>query len=157
MATNTYIALATTTLAGLETSVTFSSIPSSYRDLVLVSDFTTSGSSSRVEVQANGVTSGYPTVIAFNTGSQTFTAVGLYHGYTESAERCTSIMHILDYSATGVHKTSLNRHGTLSSSYVIMGASRFASTSAITSLKIVPLNAVSFAGGSTFSLYGIAS
>jgi hypothetical protein len=156
MPTPTYTPLATVTLGSTSNSVTFSSIPATYRDLILVSVINTAASSSRIEVQANSVTSGYPVVIAFNTSSQTFTGTGLYHGYTEAAERCTSIMQIMDYSATDKHKTAINRHGTLSpTSLVMMAASRFASTNAITSLKVMNISTVDFSAGSTFNLYGV--
>jgi hypothetical protein len=155
MPTPTYTPLATVTLGSTSNSVTFSSIPATYRDLVLVSVIDTAASSSRIEVQANSVTSGYPVVIAFNTSSQTLTGTGLYHGYTEAAERCTSIMTIMDYSATDKHKTALNRHGTLTTSLVMMAASRFASNDAITSLKVMNFSTVDFSAGSTFNLYGV--
>jgi len=156
MPTSTYVPLQTITLGSSASSVTFASIPQTYRDLVVVSDFTTSASASRVEIQSNSVTSGYSTIIAWDSGSQAFSAPGLYHGYTTGNTRCTSIMQIMDYSATDKHKTSLNRHGTLSSpSLVMMAASRFSSNDAITTLKVLPLYATTFATGSTFSLYAI--
>ena len=56
MATPTYIALATTTLSSAVGSVTFSSIPAGYRDLVLVAEGLTSGATSNVRMQFNSDT-----------------------------------------------------------------------------------------------------
>jgi hypothetical protein len=61
----------------------------------------------------------------------------------------------MDYSATDKHKTGLHRYGIPSDS-VLTTATRWASTSAVTSLLVFPRTG-SFNIGSTFNLYGIVS
>ncbi len=69
------------------------------------------------------------------------------------------IINVMDYSATDKHKTALIRGGsnTAGNPGVTMTAGRWASTSAITSLAVNTAYSRSWAAGSTFSLYGIAS
>jgi hypothetical protein len=72
-----------------------------------------------------------------------------------SANTCTTIHQIMDYSATDKHKTVLTTR-ILAASYVDRFAQRWANTSAITSMEVFA-SSNAFAIGSTFSLYGIAS
>jgi hypothetical protein len=66
------------------------------------------------------------------------------------------IIQIMDYSATDKHKTVLTRYGAAGTE-VQMTASRYASTSAITSVTVFDILGQTYQTGSTFSLYGIAS
>jgi hypothetical protein len=77
MPTPTYIPLATVTLGSADSSVTFSSIPATYRDLILVLNgtrSTTSGVRARANADAGA---NYPMVYmdaestTFNSGSNT--------------------------------------------------------------------------------------
>lgn len=158
MPTNTYTALATITLTGTDAEITFASIPGTYRDLVIVWQGTSSGGNTDTVVSVNGDTSNtYPNVQMFGSGSSTnsstFTRTGAYFAYAASGTLGNAIMQIMDYSATDKHKTFLTRYNVLETSAT---ASRWANNSAITSLS-VRATSLSFAAGSTFSLYGIAS
>jgi hypothetical protein len=65
---------------------------------------------------------------------------------------------IMDYSATDKHKTALFRNDNVGYSYTDAIASRWANTSAITSIRIFELNTSgTINAGSTFSLYGIVA
>ena len=159
--TTTYIALAQTTLSSATSTVTFSSIPATYRDLILVvrhqvtqltnvglrfnSD---SGSNyfgvEMVGTEGGGVTSGT------NTGGS---SVQSRFGGGIINNGSISIYQIMDYSATDKHKSVLARHNWPGQA-VNAVASRWANTSAITSLSI-STNEPSFASGATFSLYGV--
>ena len=57
MPTNTYVALSTTTVGTAAPSVTLSSIPSTYTDLVLVANVQASTSAQGLTMQVNGDTS----------------------------------------------------------------------------------------------------
>jgi len=167
--TPTYTALATVTLASSASSVTFSSIPATYRDLILVARFTTATSGTTFDVRLNGDSSTSYSHVGMNgrsngANSFSFNNTGscqlLGNAFGTSAAQC--IFQLMDYSATDKHKTALSRaqseeNGTamnLTNAYAV----RYPSTSAITSLSCHSFSgSVSFATGSTFSLYAVIS
>jgi hypothetical protein len=164
MPTPTYTPLATVTLGTAKASVTFSSIPATYRDLVLVCDnLKTTLSTSAVFIRFNGASSGYSNVLMRGNGTDAVSsspaATSDRTFVTYSAEPTASnptncIVQIMDYSATDKHKTVLSRSNNASDATEAL-AGRYASTSAITSLQVGMDGALSFAAGSTFSLYGV--
>lgn len=166
---NDYVALATITLTGTDSSIDFANIPTTgYRDLVLVcSARGTITTFTNVQMQFNGITtSSYTTLAMYGTGS------GNGASYSETATNITLeqiarssdtsgaftpiVTQIMDYSTSDKHKSVITRNGSTLSGAVAAMASRFASNSAITSIKLFPFGG-SFAVGSTFSLYGIRS
>jgi len=162
--TPTYTPLATITLTSSASSVTFASIPTSgYRDLIVVSSANNNGSTGTrgLFIQFNADTgSNYSWVQMEGNGStatsETQTAqVRIQIGQVPISNRTMSIANIMDYSATNKHKSIISRFDT-AADRTNATASRWASTSAITSLRLFP-NADSFAVGSTFSVYGIAA
>ena len=156
MATQTYVALATTTLASATGSITFSSIPATYRDLVLVVSFQTSTDTSLFVRFNSDSGSNYSLVRMWGTGSstasdsQTQTYADMEAG-TTSGQINTSILQIMDYSATDKHKTILYRSN---QNLVAAGAQRWANTSAINNISI-DTSIGTFNVGTTFSLFGI--
>jgi len=158
---NTYVALATSTLGTAASSVTFSSIPGTYTDLVLVCNFINTIGQTDHGVRFNGDTaSNYSRTQLYGTGS----AAGSNRGSNETSMNFlgyigtswgVSIMQIMNYSNTTTYKTALSRANG-ASNQVIAAAGLWRNTSAITSLDIIA-SAGTFAVGSTFSLYGIAS
>jgi hypothetical protein len=159
MPTNTYTPLATITLGSAASSVTFSSIPATYRDLVLVFDGPVNGGGPALQV--NGQTTNYSSVWggANDAGSVTSgttsgtTMLGAVAG-SDSGKRTVQIWQLMDYSATDKHKTVLGRNNANNGTQVYMTASRWASTTAITSVTAA-IGANTFNTGSTFSLYGV--
>jgi hypothetical protein len=166
MPTPTYTPLAIVTLGSSATSVTFSSIPATYRDLVLVCNWQNSGSGSASRLQLNGdtgsnyfgvwMTGNGTSAISSSETSQTSAriagaAVGPANTYSNIA-----ILQFLDYSATDKHKTVISRYGSTATETQAT-ASRYASTSAITSIRFFDILGQTFQTGSTFNLYGIAS
>jgi hypothetical protein len=169
MATNTYVALQTQVLGSAAASVTFSSIPQSYTDLILVSSqlYTSTGGDRYATFQVgNGSVDTnsnyswtyfdtYPgTPNTGNTPNQTFG----YHSYTPSIPTSTAMvcsMHIQNYSNTTTNKTMLHRWGAASPMTGIY-ANLWRSTAAINIITITAAGA-NFTTGSTFTLYGIAA
>ena len=158
MPTSTYVALATTTLGASASSVTFSSIPADYRDLILVIEGTT-GAGDYIRERFNGDSgSNYSFVIAQGTptgsaASPSGTLTGAYLGDAPSSNRIYSQTAIMDYSSTDRHKPLLNRNDY--KTLVGMASTRWANTAAISSIVIAINNGASFNAGTTFSLYGI--
>ena len=153
--TTTYIALATTTLSSATSTVTFSSIPATYRDLILVYNGSASGNGD-FHLSVNGDTaSNYSNVQMAGNGStaysSNFTSSGYYAGQL-TADRLAFRVQLMDYSVTDKHKTVLTRAD--SQTQTMAFASRWANTAAITTLACRAIS-VNFAAGSTFSLYGV--
>jgi hypothetical protein len=163
MPTSTYVPLATITLSSTDSEIIFSSIPATYRDLILVAAIrNTGGSYDNVRIQFNSDTgSNYSYVQVFFNGSSAVSNSGttnIFEGLTSSnTHNAAGIVQIMDYSATDKHKSVLTRGNTASSDNGNrMSASRWTNTAAINYIRLFG-QTNSFASGSTFSLYGIAS
>lgn len=151
MPTPTYIPIASTTLSSTTTSVTFSAIPTTFMDLVLVANVTTSVDAAtslfgnRWAVQRGGTD-------AFSASDNTGSVSAMP---TKSSERALGIFQIIGYSRTNQRKVAHLRNGFGSS-----GNNEFWSLTdennfnAITSLTLTT-NAGTYSVGSTFNLYGI--
>jgi len=155
-----YIPLATVTLGTAASSVTFSSIPATYRDLVVVWGGLLTSGGQEVYLRYNGDSgSSYSYVEMTGTGSAATSSSSLSFTYAYGGVIYTtmanSIIQVMDYSATDKHKTGLTRSNN-SANNVVAFAHRWANTAAITSLQL-SLAGSSFAAGFTASLYGIAS
>lgn len=164
MATPTYDLIDSEILSSSASSVTFTSIPGTYRDLVLVANFKpdtgtmygawilnsdTGSNYSRVRITGNGSTASSTSATAasgfLNSGSA-----------WDTTDFGLAKLEILDYSATDKHKTALLRSN-MADLEVEATVFRWASTSAVTSITLDDSNGNNFAAGSTFYLYGIAS
>ena len=163
MGTPTYIALATLTLTGTDSEIVFSSIPATYRDLILVIQAKSTTGNPAVVARFNSDTgANYPYVRMTGNGSSaasatittdTFLNIAAAFGINTSGNG-NIIAQIMDYSATDKHKTVLVRNGDAGLGVEAI-AGRWASTSAITSVTVFNTGSISFASGSTFSLYGV--
>lgn len=165
MPTPTYTPLANITLGSSAASVTFSSIAAGlYRDLVLVCQVKTVANNTLI-MRLNGdtSTSNYPRLVMLGNGSSTSSYATTNDGFivitdgagTSSTTDSIIQLNFMDYAATDKHKTILSRFNRADAETVAM-ASRWASTSAITSI-VVSTYSSSIAAGSTFALYGIAA
>jgi len=157
MPTPTYTPLANVTLASTTSSVTFGSIPATYRDLILVFEGTVS-TTTNVLTSLNGDTSTVYTRVQMtgsgsSASSSSGTHEGLYTVYGQSGERVFAQLQIFDYSATDKHKTALSR-GHTSGAEVAARALRWPSTAAVVSLAASSTSGT-FNTGCTFSLYGV--
>jgi hypothetical protein len=162
MPTPTYKPLATVTLGSSAASVTFSSIPATYRDLVLVVAGTTTGSAGLRMRLNNDSGTNYSYVNMYgvaSAGSETASSQNiLFPGVVtlSSGQRFTYTAQVMDYYATDKHKTVLYRANENNAAAVSANASRWASTSAVTSIQL-SLSANSYDTGTTVNLYGIVS
>jgi hypothetical protein len=154
MPTPTYTPLATVTLGSSASSVTFSSIPATYRDLILIFEGTLSASAD-LTFTLNGDTSNRAGVVMFGTGSSTGsgTRTAGEIGFIGSG-RSNMIIQVMDYSATDKHKTLVSRSNAPAEA-VAAYASRWGSTAAVTSFAVVATSGRTILSGSTFSLYGV--
>lgn len=161
MPTPTYTPLATVTLGSSAASVTFSSIPATYRDLVLVVNAkNTVGANYNSLARLNGDTgNNNPSIFMMGNSSG---AVGVIRnvdgagqiGYSNSSSNSTIIAQFMDYSATDKHKTILSRSNA-EAERVSAHAIRWTNTAAITSIAVLIEGGATWATGGRFDLYGI--
>lgn len=154
---NAMVALATLTLSGSQTTITFSNIPATYRDLrLVVNAYGPGGDNSYCRFNSDS-SSNYPQVYMYGNGSSanssSSTWTEQYLG-TLGTAMTTNTLDIFDYAQSDKHKSTLAR-GNDTTAYVQARAGCWASTSAITSIAVTCGG--SYSTGSTFSLYGIVS
>jgi hypothetical protein len=156
---NTYVALATNTLGTAASSVTFSSIPGTYTDLVLVVAGTCSAGS-YLTLRFNSDTStNYSTTELYGDGSTAGSVRNTGNNYMYiGAIRTTQsniITQIQNYSNATTFKTVLSRtNNAATETKAVVGLWR-ATPAAITLIEVGTGGANTFQVGSTFSLYGI--
>ena len=172
MATSTYTPLATTTLASAASSYTFSSIPATYTDLVIVANyagFSATGATTLIQLNGDATTTRYSSTNV--EGDGTSATSGRYNNATAQAGmllgggnlgygtgQAIEVFHIMNYSNATTYKTVLFRNSeTYSSASIRQSVGLWRSTAAITSMTITTdnLSVCYFTSGSTFSIYGI--
>ena len=158
MPTSTYDLIARSTLSSATSSVTFSGIPSTYRDLVVV----VAANGGTVEVNFNLRFNGNTSLIysfaniAGNTGTPSI-LLNAIQGRLPATQVVstgvvgTFIAHILDYTQAK-NKTTISTGGQLSNVDATVGM--WPSTSAITEVTILTTTN-SYNTNATFYLYGI--
>jgi hypothetical protein len=158
----TYEPIATATVASTGGTVTFSSIPGTYTDLVLISSARRgvdgSGGDS-VKTRVNGDSgSNYSWIgMSYNVGGTGGSKANNQHifiaGNCEDGIYSASICHFMNYANTSNFKSMITRSSSIGTQGVGMNVNTWRSTSAITSIF---LDAASgFWAGTTFTLYGI--
>ena len=157
---STYEPIATTTLGSASAGVTFSSIPQTYTDLVIVVDGNTTSGPTDNNMQFNGDTSSNYTITGlYGDGSTaasfrsaaTNMEVGGIHWASGRGNR---IVNIMNYSNATTYKTILSRVASCTLIQARVGLWR--STSAITSIYVF-VGASTYTAGTSFTLYGIAA
>lgn len=158
----TYVSIASNTLTGAASSVTFSSISGAYTDLVLVCWVKTSSNDIGLRIQFNTDTgSNYSVTQLYGNG----TSAGSNRQSSQTSIRWANnlataggigIANIQNYSNATTYKTTINRSG-----YATYGVNAtvglWRNTNAVTSITVFDEDSGSMASGSTFSLYGIAA
>jgi len=164
MPTQTYTPIATYTIPSAAASYTFTSIPSTYTDLVLIISATATTGADDLLLQFNGDTaSNYSETILTGTGSaasstrfSTQTAILLDYNGVLNTTINNRIVHIMNYSNATTFKTVLTRANNSSTGLdAIVGLWR-KTPEAITSITVKNTGTSSnFTVGSTLTLYGI--
>ena len=155
---STYTPIATTTLGSAVSTYTFSSIPSTYTDLVLIVAGTLSSTGTgSVCIRFNGDTSSSYSctqldstpIASYRETNVTYMNIGILSG----SNQANSIFNINNYSNSSAYKTILAR-GNNGADYVRTAVGLWRNTAAITSVSIYNPSA-NYAIGTTATLYGI--
>lgn len=164
MPTSTYDLIASNVLTTNSTSVTFSSIPNTYRDLILVITARQTAGTGQNQLRFNSVSlSQYANVSMEGTGSARQSVGGtgnawIYVNFNNGdldAQFSTTIIQIFDY-AINKNKTILSRGNNLGSGTSVgANAHGWANTDAIDTILCQASG--TYQSGSSFYLYGIVS
>jgi hypothetical protein len=161
--TATYSLIASNTLGSSAANLTFSSIPATFTDLILVYNGRTTVNGVNLQIQFNGDTAtNYSRTAISNylTGIESTrqTSVDYYKGDPASGSDASTmsmgITQIFDYANTTTFKTMLTRAGLTSQGLDLTVGLWRKTPEAINSIYIFTSSG-SFVAGSTFKLYGI--
>ena len=166
----TYEPIQTTTLGSNTATVTLSSIPSTYTDLVLICVTAVNQASSgwNIDLYVNGDPgANYSTTRLIGDGSaasssrttgDNYARVGLQVGGTSGLANYRGMTKVMFFNYAGAtNKTFLseNAEDSNGSGEVRRTVNLWRSTSAITSISVTDSGGTLFLSGSTFTLYGI--
>lgn len=164
MPTPTYDLISEQTLGSSSASVTFSSIPQTYKDLVLeITAAASSGTNVRVQFNGDTSSSNYSDTILTGTGSAASSLrltnranIALdYNGIVGTTFVHTSVCNIFSYTSTNVAKTCLTRSNNASAGVDAIVSLWRKTPEAITTILITNSGG-NYITGSTFRLWGVA-
>ena len=162
----TYEPIATQTLSSNQSTVTFSSIPQTYTDLIIIGG-SAAGGDAGLCLRFNGDSSSNYSWTALTAGdglqgyvsatNTTFIQTA-YFAYLPSTNSYTGIMNIPSYTNSNINKTVLTRGSNAATGAgVDLNIGTWRNTAAITSISIILANGGSINTSSTFTLYGITA
>ena len=153
------------TLTAAQSSITFSSIPSTYSHLQIRAFFTTSVTDRSIRIIFNSDSGGNYSFHGIG-GDGALSQINAYasqtYGIVGSAPNSTTyggvfVTDVLDYANTNKFKTSRSFSGAdmnAANGYIQLWSTNWRSLSAITSINLVPSSG-NFSQYSSFALYGI--
>lgn len=160
----TYEPIATTTLTGSTATVTFSSIPSTYTDLVIVANVIQAAGNNSLRYRFNndsGTNYSATSLLGNGTAASSARESSITSAYVVTSASTSLetvyILHVMNYSNTSTNKTSIGR-GNRASAEVDATVTLWRNTSAINRIDFAmggtfPTN--NMTTGSTFTIYGI--
>jgi hypothetical protein len=161
----TYDKIATTTLSASTSSITFSNIPNTYTDLVVITNTKLNSGITALDFRFNGDTASnysytrmYANDLNAVSTDRESNLTGMRIGFTSSTDYVNGIFEINNYKNTVSNKTVLGRSGVNDyGGYVFFYTGLWRSTSAINSVTIYSDNSTNFVSGSNFTIYGISA
>lgn len=163
-----YESIATASGTGSSGTITFSSIPSTYKHLqiryIARTDFSTAGADFLYSINGNTTNSSYAYhrlggegSVAFAQSATSSRIVGINNGSTAGANMyAVGIMDILDYTDTNKNRTIRNLVGSDRNGSGLVGlySNLYMSTTAVSSISLITENG-NWTALSSFALYGI--
>lgn len=155
----TYTPIATTTLSSNQATVTFSSIPSTYTDLILIGNAKDSNNYTGLRVNNDSSALYSRTIMTWNgstaSSSRTSGANTLYVGGNDTNFEVT-IYNFQNYANTNVYKTIIGTQK-IANATSLASVGLWRSTSAINEIDIYSVSGTTLLAGSTWTLYGITA
>jgi hypothetical protein len=169
-AAGAYEQITTQVLSSTTSTITFSSIASTYKHLELriVARTNGAGTEDGIRITFNGSTTGYSRHSLYGDGSSVYSGANTSQSYADTYPAAIAsanttnefgslLVSVLDYASTSKNKTirTLGGHTNPSAKAISLVSNLWASTSAVSSISLVSSFGNSFVSGSRFSLYGI--
>jgi hypothetical protein len=167
--TYTQIGTAVTVGSGGATSIDFTSIPSTYTDLILkISARTTRTSTATdwVKIAFNGVTTNLTMKLLYGEGSSTgsYSDTAIYGGISSNAATSNTFgnseIYIPNYAGNSNKSISFDSVGETNAStgnYLSLTSGLWSSSAAITSISLTPYTGPNFMQHTTAYLYGVSN
>ena len=172
VASGSFESIATAVGTGSSETITFTSIPSTYKHLQIRAYCGKVGTAGLASLEFNNdssaiyathriIADGFSGVIAQGHTGRTNTFYSIYTGGNGVSNALSgSIIDIIDYASTTKNKTvrsftGLDTNNGADSGSLYLTSALYPSTSAITSIKIISSGGISWSSTSVFSLYGI--
>jgi hypothetical protein len=163
---NTYKLIASYAATGSVASIDFTSIPSTYTDLVLLCSLRNAGAGNQefVKISFNSNTSNYTLKTLQGDGNATSSTSYSqpWFGFAVGVDATASIfsntqIYIPNYTSSNYKSISVDSlpENNITSNQMIMSGNLWSNTSAITSISLTMQNAANFVQYSTAYLYGV--
>jgi hypothetical protein len=157
----TYEPIASVTFTTATATYSFSTIPNTYTDLILIGSIVVDGNAGGLGIRFNNDTgTNYSTTLLFGNGSTAgsnrYSNSTMIYAYDSTAlnQTASAIVHFQNYANTTTYKTTLNRwNSSTTGDRVHANAGLWRSTAAISTINLLSNN--SWATGTIFTLYGI--
>jgi hypothetical protein len=155
-----YEIIAQTALTAAASSVTFSTIPQIYENVVLSASIIPSANAN-VTLRVNGDSTAsylYIQLLGLGTAArgakfETQTSSGILFDGVSASTRAIAEIEFIDYANTAKKLTYISRAGSATPGYVL-AAHNFGKTNAMTSIQLLMASG-NFNSGSQFTLYGV--
>jgi hypothetical protein len=158
----TYEPISTQTLPSNTATVTFSSIPQTYTDLILVHAYDLASGAGSMYMRFNSDSgTNYNFTYIFGNGSAAGAGrganqTGVVAGRAAIGGQGGGYTHIFNYTNSTIYKTVLSRSfGLIASASPWFSTNMWRNTNAITSITCTDESGGNFAAGGVFTLYGI--
>lgn len=156
--TGTYALIDSNTLGSAQASITFSSIPATFTDLIIIAFVKSINTGTNTWVRFNSDTAtnySLTRIFGSNSGvsSARYNATRIYDEDYDTATSAINIINIMDYCNTNTFKSTIGR-GNTPTQFINLTAGIWRSTSAINSITY-GIDSGNMDVGSSFYLYGI--
>jgi hypothetical protein len=157
---STYTPIATYSASGSVATYTFSSIPSTYTDIIFVVKGSLAGADAAY-LRFNGdTTSNYTRIYVYGSGTGTGSgSIASETGiaFSMGTDQGNTILHIFNYANTTTKKSVVLRNDYLSNAAVKTVGMWQTSNTAISSISLTTASGNNFTSGTMLTLYGIAA
>jgi hypothetical protein len=158
---SSYESIATANGTGSSTTITFSSIPSTFKHLQIRFN-ANSGAGTNINLRINSDSGANYTYHQLSGDGTSATASGgtsrtsIFVGYMTASYYGASVVDILDYTSTTINKTvrSLGGSDANGSGSILIRSGLWINTNAVSTIEIISASG-NFTTASTFALYGI--
>lgn len=160
---STYVPIQAITLTANTATVSFTGIPQTYNDLILVIEGTLTASGNK-RIYFNGLNTNQSSTVLYGNGTSPASARYTGNGtcyldvVNSGTNRFTNTIQIMNYASQTTNKAYLSSHNSAAVATENI-AGLWSSTSAITSFDLVVATGASavYANGTTFTLYGMGT